>query len=292
MWVAAGARLLGSSLAHAHGGVPIEFDTCVVEIGKHRMHFTAYQQATGGEEHCRDLPGPGKTILVFDFVDTEMRSKPVELKIVETGEGNEIVVAQLPNKVYPQGAVNLESEFEAGKRYMAVLTMSDARPVVLKVPIQVAPSQSDAALFGEPPEEFMSQPIIGTDAEVTVKEFIGDEGNTEWKKIEDNAWRLHSTELDKVTEKTRDIIMLFTRVEDGVEITRLIVDGKEHDRNTISHVVNRAVPLIIAAKYSGIWEYDENGSKSYVKITKDKSGRFKLIKGSNMKVKLVGQRTK
>jgi hypothetical protein len=147
-WVAAGTALLGSSLAHAHGGVALELDTCVVEIGKYGMHFTAYQQATGGEEHCWDLPAPGKTILVFDFVDTEMRSKPVELRVVETGEGGEIAVggpiktvAEVPTKVYPQGSVNLESEFEAGKRYMAVLTMSDARPLVLKAPIQVVPKQ-------------------------------------------------------------------------------------------------------------------------------------------------------
>ena len=48
---------------------------------------------------------------------------------------------KLPTKVYPQGTVSLESEFEAGKRYMAVLTMSDARPLVLKAPIQVVPNQ-------------------------------------------------------------------------------------------------------------------------------------------------------
>lgn len=149
MWVAAGVALLGgSSLAHAHGGVAIEFDTCVVELGKYRMHFTAYQQVTGGEEHCWDLPAPGQTNLVFDFTDTEMRSKPIELRVVETGEGGEIAVggpiktvAQVPTQVYPQGTLLLESEFEAGKRYMAVLTMSDARPLVLKAPIQVVPKQ-------------------------------------------------------------------------------------------------------------------------------------------------------
>ncbi len=145
--VAAVVMLLGSALAHAHGGVAIEFDTCIVEIGKYRMHFTAYQQATGGEEHCWDLPGPGKTILVFDFTDTEMRSKPVELRVVETGDSGEIAaggpvrtVAEAPTKVYPQGTVSLESDFEIGKRYMAVLTMSDARPLVLKAPIQVVSS--------------------------------------------------------------------------------------------------------------------------------------------------------
>jgi hypothetical protein len=138
--------LLGSSWAHAHGGAAIEFDTCVVQLGKYTMHFTAYQQATGGTEHCWDLPGPGKTILVFDLVEPEMRSKPVELRVVETGDGGEITpgvpvrtIAALPVKVYPQGTVNLESEFELGKRYMAILTMSDARPLVLKAPIQVVP---------------------------------------------------------------------------------------------------------------------------------------------------------
>jgi len=81
-----------------------------------------------------------------------MRSKPVELRIVEMGEGGEIAVggpiktvAQLPTKVYPQGTVNLESEFEAGKRYMAVMTMSDTRPLVLKAPIQVVSNQGTSS---------------------------------------------------------------------------------------------------------------------------------------------------
>ncbi|MGH8511900.1 MAG: QVPTGV class sortase B protein-sorting domain-containing protein, partial [Gammaproteobacteria bacterium] len=38
-----------------------------------------------------------------------------------------------------QGTIDLEASFEAGKKYMAVLTMSDARPLVLKAPIQVVP---------------------------------------------------------------------------------------------------------------------------------------------------------
>jgi hypothetical protein len=146
-WVVAGAALLGSALAHAHGGVSIEFDKCVVQLGKYTMHFTAYQQATGGKENCWDLPGPGRTILVFDLVEPEMRNKPVELRVVELPESGELsggaplrTLGSLPVKVYPQGTLNLESDFELGKRYMAVLTMSDARPLVLKAPIQVVPN--------------------------------------------------------------------------------------------------------------------------------------------------------
>lgn len=135
---------LTANLAYAHGGAAIEFDTCVVRLGKYTMHFTAYQQATGGEEHCWDLPSPGKTILVFDLVETEMRSKPAELRIVEMGDTGDLgsvvkTIAHLPSKVFPQGTIDLETSFEAEKNYMAVLTMSDARPLVLKAPIQVVP---------------------------------------------------------------------------------------------------------------------------------------------------------
>jgi ribosomal protein L40E len=34
-----------------------------------------------------------------------------------------------------------------------------------------------------------------------------------------------------------------------------------------------------AAFFCGIWEYDENGAKSYFKITKEKSGRFEFLPG-------------
>jgi hypothetical protein len=139
------AVLLGfaSHLVYAHGGVAVEFDTCVVELGKYRMHFTAYQQATGGQENCWDLPAPGHTILVFDLVETEMRSKPVELRVVEAGEGGDFApgnvrtIASLPTGVYPTGTINMEASFEPNRRYMAVLTMGDTRPLILKAPIQV-----------------------------------------------------------------------------------------------------------------------------------------------------------
>lgn len=135
---------LTANPAFAHGGTAIEFDTCVVSLGKYTMHFTAYQQETGGEEHCWDLPSPGKTILVFDLVETAMRSKPAELRIVEMGKSGGIggvvkTVAHVPTKVFPQGTIDVEASFEAEKKYIAVLVMSDAPPLVLKAPIQVVP---------------------------------------------------------------------------------------------------------------------------------------------------------
>jgi len=129
--------------AYAHGGAAIEFDTCVVELGKYRMHFTAYQPATGGgTEYCWDLPLPGHSILVFDFVNPEMKTKQAEFRVVETGTGGDIAqsvrtLAHSPPKIYETGSASLEADFEEGKKYAAVLTLSDVRPLVLKAPIQV-----------------------------------------------------------------------------------------------------------------------------------------------------------
>ena len=48
-------------------------------------------------------------------------------------------VAHVPTKVFPQGTIDVEASFEAEKKYIAVLVMSDAPPLVLKAPIQVVP---------------------------------------------------------------------------------------------------------------------------------------------------------
>ncbi len=99
--------ILGQSFAYAHGGAAIEVDKCVARIGKFTMHFTAYQ-AGSGTEYCWDLPAPGKSILVFDLLDTAMRTKPTEVRVVETAEegGSASIVrtvAHLDPKAYPTG---------------------------------------------------------------------------------------------------------------------------------------------------------------------------------------------
>ncbi len=141
--------VIASTNVYAHGGASIEFDKCIVELGKHRMHFTAYQPATGGDELCWTLPRPGKTILVFDLVNMESRNKPIELRIVElqgasadeSNLGSNVrTLAHLPTKDYPTGTLNAEASFEEGKRYMAVLTLADTRPLVLKAQIEVVPT--------------------------------------------------------------------------------------------------------------------------------------------------------
>jgi hypothetical protein len=135
---------------YAHGGAAIEFDQCVVILGKYRMHFTAYlPESSGGTEYCWDLPLPGHTIMVFDFVNPEMKTKMAEFRVVETGAGGDAAssvrtLAYTPPKLYEQGSASLEANIEEGKKYVAVLTLSDVRPLVLKSTIQVVRQGSSA----------------------------------------------------------------------------------------------------------------------------------------------------
>ncbi len=143
----AGVALLTSIYSgsvSAHGGVALEFDKCISQMGKYQMHFTAYM-AGEGTEYCFDLPMPGKAIMVFDLWQPEMRTKPIEFRIVETADdgepgANARTLVHLEPKTYPTGTINVEGNFEQGKKYMAVVTISDTRPLVLKAPIRVGES--------------------------------------------------------------------------------------------------------------------------------------------------------
>jgi hypothetical protein len=126
----------------AHGGVALEFDKCISKMGKYEMHFTAYMSGEG-TEYCWDIPRAGKAILVFDLWQTEMRTKPIEVRVVETAEEGDVgqsarTLAHLEPKNYPTGTISVDANFEQGKKYMAVVTISDTRPMVLKAPIRIA----------------------------------------------------------------------------------------------------------------------------------------------------------
>ena len=75
MRIALLALVLGMvGAAHAHGGVSMEDDHCVMRIGPHRAHFTGYQPQTGSAQaFCEDIPEPGRAVIVIDFVDMEVK---------------------------------------------------------------------------------------------------------------------------------------------------------------------------------------------------------------------------
>ncbi len=129
--------------AMAHGGGGIEVDTCVVNIGSYRMHFSAYQPETsGGEELCWDLPMTGSTILVFDLVDRILRDRPVEVRIVEerktaAGPANYKTIVERPAQKYPKGTIELDTEFTKAGAYTAVVIVGGEQALVFKTPIRV-----------------------------------------------------------------------------------------------------------------------------------------------------------
>ena len=75
---------LMSERAAGHGGVVMEEDECVINIGFYKAHFTVYQPETrGNEEFCEDLPDRGETIFVLDYLHRSMKEVPVDFRIIK-----------------------------------------------------------------------------------------------------------------------------------------------------------------------------------------------------------------
>ncbi|MDX1555304.1 MAG: hypothetical protein R3212_04700 [Xanthomonadales bacterium] len=66
-----------------HGGVVMEEDQCVIDIGLFRAHFTIYQpQTRASEEFCEDVPDLGETLFTMDYLHDSLRRMPVDFRIV------------------------------------------------------------------------------------------------------------------------------------------------------------------------------------------------------------------
>ncbi len=130
--------------AMAHGGVSIEDDLCVLQIGPYRMHFTGYQPLqSGSQEFCEDIPNVSTAIIVLDAVDEALRDMPLELRILrdvnnlgtnarveELGDASAIeatTVARLPAAAHPTGSLTLQHPFTEAGRYIGYVK---AQPTV------------------------------------------------------------------------------------------------------------------------------------------------------------------
>jgi len=119
------------SKSFAHGGLSLEEDYCVLTIGKYEMHFSGYQPENNGpKEFCEDIPETGNTIVVLDFMDDELRSLPVEVRIiVDTEENNEdlesITVYKKDYKIYPNGTISLRQNFINKGKFVGYVTVKE-----------------------------------------------------------------------------------------------------------------------------------------------------------------------
>lgn len=105
--------------------------SCVAEKGLYTVHFGAYQAKQGVpgaperefDPYCKDVPKTGKTTLVFDLMNRELREMPLAVRVVEATNGPEPrTVLYVPPITYANGVVTTEATFDKPGTYTAIVS--------------------------------------------------------------------------------------------------------------------------------------------------------------------------
>ncbi len=133
---------LCSTQAQAHGGLALAEDMCRLTIGPYNMHFTGYQpDNTRNKEFCEDIPATGRTVVVLDYMEDALRPLPTEVRVIrDTGSEQDlqaITVLHLPPKVYPNGTVNFEYNFDKPGKFVGLVTVGGTQEHVSRFPFSV-----------------------------------------------------------------------------------------------------------------------------------------------------------
>ena len=128
---------LSAQAQHTH---ELEKNFCILKVGPYGMHLTGYQpDLSGGTENCGEVPGTGRTVLVLDYIEGELRSLPVEVRVIrDTGSEQDlqaITVLHLPPKVYPSGFISLEYSFDQPGKFVGLITVGGTQEHVARFPI-------------------------------------------------------------------------------------------------------------------------------------------------------------
>ena len=122
-----------------HGGVAFEEDTCVINIGFLKAHFTGYQpQSRGNKEFCEDIPEVEVAVFVIDYLHDFLKKTPVDFRIIEDVHGFGVfanwedierledierhTVFYEPPKRRPGGVMTVEYAFRASGSYIGIVT--------------------------------------------------------------------------------------------------------------------------------------------------------------------------
>ena len=137
--------VLFSTQAQAHGGLSMAEDMCKLTVGPYMMHFTGYQPSnTQEKQFCEDIPGTGHTVVVLDYIEQELRSLPTEVRIIrDTGSEQDletVTILHMPPKVYPNGSVDFEYNFDKPGKFVGLVTVSDQQQHVSRFPFSVGES--------------------------------------------------------------------------------------------------------------------------------------------------------
>jgi hypothetical protein len=139
------AAALVPRIATAHGGLDMDHDVCKLHFGLYSMHFSGYQpQNDDSKEFCEDIPTSGKTIIVLDQVNSELREMPVEVRIVKAEDdfnpGHALPLVELPLKVYPAGTVHFEYDFQRTGQFVGYVRVGDPLRMTARFPFRVGRS--------------------------------------------------------------------------------------------------------------------------------------------------------
>lgn len=128
--------------AQAQHGHELATNTCVLHIGPYKMYFNSYQPDTQFDrQFCQELPGTGNTVLVLDYVEQELRSIPVEIRIIrDTGSEENleaITVAHLPTKVYATGSIDVKYNFDKPGKYIGLVSIGEKHEHLSRFPLSI-----------------------------------------------------------------------------------------------------------------------------------------------------------
>ncbi len=136
------AMMLSASAAHAHGGVGMQDNRCVLRIGPDIMFFTGYQPQNSRDEFRDDIPTTGQTVVALDMQDNELRDMLTEIRIIKD-EGNHTTMNGLPfltdaelrspqvldpvlPKTYPTGTLTFQHTFPENGKFIGIVTVKNA----------------------------------------------------------------------------------------------------------------------------------------------------------------------
>ena len=130
---------LSAQAQHFH---ELDKNFCILKFGPYGMHLTEYQpDISDRQELCGDIPSIGRTVVVLDFIEGELRSLPIEVRVIkDTGSEQDlqaITVIHVPAKVYPGGFINFEHNFDQPGKFIGVVTVNGKEVHVARFPISV-----------------------------------------------------------------------------------------------------------------------------------------------------------
>lgn len=137
--------LIFTGQVHAHGGLALADDMCILTVGPYTIHFTGYQPLTQEEEFCEDIPEIGKTVVALDYISDELRPFKTEVRIVRStaalkiststtpkdmekvsGEDLEsMTIYHLPPDVYPSASILVDHTFAEKGMFAGIVTVSN-----------------------------------------------------------------------------------------------------------------------------------------------------------------------